>query len=259
MRSAATVQSKAPRTHSAAAVVSPFVHRVLDFGIEAMTPYLVTDFGGTEPGGDGLGVNALGMGSTLADRFAAARRPSGSELSCIVSHVGQALDALHAAEVLHRDLRSERIHLALSSFPVSDPELPVRQVAKLSFGISKLMNDTLELVRTMARRSSGPPALPFYASPEQVLGDAPLGPASDLWSLAVIVFECVTGELPFAGTSVADRLVQICAGTARVPSDLCPVPRGFDDWFARGVRKSPSERWSSAGEMADALAVVLEH
>jgi hypothetical protein len=52
--------------------------------------------------------------------------------------------------------------------------------------------------------------------------------------------------------------VQICAGTARVPSELCHVPRGFDDWFARGVRKSPNKRWSSAREMADALAVVLE-
>jgi serine/threonine protein kinase len=239
---------------AAAAVVSPFVQRLLDFGIEASTPYLVSEIGATQRAGDTPTIDELGMGCTLADRLALGWRPSRSELARMVNHVGQALDALHAAEVLHRDLTSERIQLSLASAP----ELPAGEVAKLSFGISKLMNDTLELVRTMARRAISPPPTPYYASPEQVLGDVALCPQSDIWSLAVIVFECVTGELPFAGANIADRLVQICTGAPRLPSELCRVPRGFDAWFARGVHKSPSERWPSAGVMAGALADILD-
>jgi serine/threonine-protein kinase len=82
-------------------------------------------------------------------------------------------------------------------------------------------------------------------------------PASDLWSLAVIAFECMTGELPFVGATMGERLVQICAGSARVPSEVCKVPRGFDQWFARGVCKAPTARWGSAQEMASALRAIL--
>jgi serine/threonine-protein kinase len=134
---------------------------------------------------------------------------------------------------------------------------PQRVITKVSFGISKLMNDTLELVRTMAHRAVGPAESPQYSSPEQVLGSTPLSPQSDLWALAVIAFECVTGELPFVGATMGERLVQICTGSARVPSQVCNVPCGFDAWFARGVRKAAAERWASAHEMADALAAIL--
>lgn len=116
------------------------------------------------------------------------------------------------------------------------------------------MNDTLELVRTMARRAVAPAAAPTYMSPEQVLGTAPLGPACDVWSLAVIAFEAMTGELPFVGATLGERLVQICAGPARVPSALQPaLPAGFDAWFARGVEKAPEDRWPSVHAMAEAL------
>jgi serine/threonine protein kinase len=223
---------------AAAAVTSPFVSRVLDFGVEASTPYLVTE---------------IGVGHTLADRIATQQRPSHAELARIVGELGQALDEMHSVDVLHRDLRSDRVQLVNAPSSVD----PQRVISKLSFGISKLMNDTLELVRTMAHRALGPSESPQYSSPEQVLGTAPLSPQSDLWALAVIAFECMTGELPFVGATMGERLVQICTGSARVPSEICEVPSGFDDWFARGVRKAAVERWASAHEMADALAAVL--
>ena len=59
------------------------------------------------------------------------------------------------------------------------------------------------------------------------------------------------------GTTMGERLVQICTGEARVPSRIGRVPPGFDAWFARGVRKAPGDRWSSALQMADALSAVL--
>lgn len=228
----------AAEARAAAAVSTRFVSRVLDFGIEGSTPYLVTE---------------LGVGETLAARIAARKRPSGVELARIFSELAQAVGAMHAVGLLHRDLRGERVHLWRPPTANGGEQESVR----LELGISKLMNDTLELVRTMARRAITPAAAPHYASPEQVLGTMPLLPASDLWSLAVIVFECVTGDLPFVGATLGERLVHICTGRARVPSDLCRVPRGFDRWFARGVQKAPAARWGSAQEMADALCAIL--
>jgi eukaryotic-like serine/threonine-protein kinase len=244
----------ANEARAAAAVKSPFVSRVLDFGIEGSTPYLVSE---------------LGTGETLAARIAARQKPRSVELVRVVGELARALDAMHAAGVLHRDLRSERVNLWRTPTPlsernevferneVSERNEGDREVAKLSFGISKLMNETLDLVRTMAHRAIGPADSPYYASPEQILADTPLGPESDLWSLAVIAFEWVTGELPFVGATIGERLVQICAGSARVPSEVCEVPRGFDAWFARGVRKAAPERWRSGREMAEALAAIV--
>jgi serine/threonine protein kinase len=234
---------------SASAVSSPFVNRVLDFGIEHGTPYLVTEL--PEAALDGA---EHGVAETLAQRIASRRRLDTRELLVIFRELALAVDALHALGLLHRDLRSQHVTLCRTDAN----RFPEQPVAKLSFAISKLMNDTLELVRTMARRAVAPAATPLYASPEQVLGTAPVGPQSDLWSLAVIAFECATGELPFAGATIGERLVQICAGSASVPSEVCNgVPPGFDAWFARGVEKVPAKRWSSAREMADALAPIL--
>jgi serine/threonine-protein kinase len=108
----------------------------------------------------------------------------------------------------------------------------------------------------MSHRAIGPADSPYYSSPEQILADTPLGAQSDLWSLAVVAFEWVTGELPFGGATIGERLVQICTGSARVPSEVCDVPPGLDAWFARGVRKPAAERWSSGREMAEALAAI---
>lgn len=222
----------------AAAVTSPFTNRVLDFGVEQSTPFLVTD---------------LPLGETLAARLAARRRPAPEELGRMVHELAHALDEMHALGVVHRDLRSERIFL----YRAAVESLPGRDVSALSFGIPKLMNDTLELARTMARRAMTPADCPRYSSPEQVLGTAPLTPQSDLWSLAIIAFECMTGEQPFLGATMGDRLVQICTGEPRVASSIAAVPAGFDAWFARGVDKAPEKRWGSAIEMADALGALL--
>jgi serine/threonine protein kinase len=227
---------------AASAVSSPFVSRLLDFGVEASTPYLVTELAGLD----------FRLGETLATRVAARRLPSFTEFTRVFHELSQGVEAMHARGLLHRDLRSDRVTL----LNMPGPSGGERESPKLSFGISKLMNDTLDLVRTMARRAVAPAATPQYASPEQVLGTVALGPASDVWSLAVIAFESVTGELPFVGATLGERLVQICAGPARIPSEVARVPRGFDAWFARGVEKAPADRWASAREMAAALLAL---
>ena len=227
---------------AAAAVASPFVNRVLDFGVEASTPYLVTQ---------------LPSGESLAARIARRELPGPAELDRSFRELALAVEEMHALGLLHRDLRTDRIFLHRPSCRAVGCEPSDGEVVSLSFGISKLMNETLELVRTMARRAVTPADVPRYVSPEQVLGTSAPDARSDLWSLAVIAFECMTGELPFVAATMSERLVQICTGEARTPSQIRAVPTGFDAWFARGVQKAPDDRWSSALQMADALSAVL--
>lgn len=125
----------------------------------------------------------------------------------------------------------------------------------LDFGIAKVMNQTLD---SAARTRTGTVlGTPQYMSPEQIRGSRSLDHRTDLWSLAVIAFECLTGELPFRGENVGDVLVQICTCKARVPSALGAVPLGFDEWFLKGINKDPHERCASAREMAASLSAVL--
>jgi serine/threonine-protein kinase len=90
-------------------------------------------------------------------------------------------------------------------------------------------------------------------SPEQARGQRNVDHRADLWSLAVLAFECLTGRQPFESESIGDLVVKICTSDPLVPSAIASVPLGFDAWFLRGVRKDIEGRYTSALQMADAL------
>lgn len=102
------------------------------------------------------------------------------------------------------------------------------------------------------------PATGEYQSPEQLLGHDAVDERSDLWSLAVIAFEALTGTAAFSGNTTGERLVQICSGEPNaVPADVA-LPAGFAGWFQKGVHKLPAQRFASARELADALGRLLD-
>jgi serine/threonine-protein kinase len=80
---------------------------------------------------------------------------------------------------------------------------------------------------------------------------------SDLWSVGVMTYRCITGRLPFDGEAVGDVLVRLCTAPLPVPSEVAPdVPPGFDAWFARALAREPDARFQSAAELATSLALV---
>ncbi len=218
---------------SAAAMSNAHVAHIVDYGVEGGTPYLATEWLD---------------GETLEARLGRQQTLDAAELGRVFGETAQALDEAHELGMIHRDLKPSNLFLAQSRG---------RETTKLILGIARVMNDTLDLVRKLASRAGAPADTVIYMSPEQVLGKTTLDPRSDLWSLAVIAFECLTGKHPFAGQTLGERLVQICTGSHTPPSKFAAVPAGFDQWFARGVSKTPAERFSSALHMADALTAVL--
>jgi serine/threonine-protein kinase len=97
---------------------------------------------------------------------------------------------------------------------------------------------------------------PYYMSPEQAQGIRAIDFRTDLWSMAVIVFQGLTGKLPFDSEALGDLIVKIVTAQPPMPSEVgCTLP-GIDQWWARAIARDPAQRFQSAREFADTLAVV---
>jgi serine/threonine-protein kinase len=219
---------------SAAAVRSANVVQVLDSGLDSGMPYIAME---------------LLEGESLDARLKARGRLSPAELEKVFGEVARAVEHAHELGVVHRDLKPGNIFIARER---------EREISKvLDFGIAKVVDSVLGVHLAAGTRTGTVLGTPHYMSPEQVRGQRTLDHRTDLWSLAVIAFECLTGTLPFGSSAIGDLVVQICTAKPRKPSKVAEVPAGFDEWFARGVRKDPGERFASARQMADALSGVL--
>jgi serine/threonine protein kinase len=219
---------------AAAAVRSAHVVQIFDCGIDAGTPYISME---------------LLEGESLDKRLFARTVLSDAELVKVFSEIARAVDTAHEFGVIHRDLKPGNI------FIVRERDFEFTKV--LDFGIAKLMNPGSDVDSAAGTRTGTMLGTPYYMSPEQVRGSRSLDRRTDLWSLAVIAFECLTGQLPFQGESVGSIVVQICTTTPRRPSELADVPPGFDEWFSKGTSKEPSDRFATAREMAEALSELL--
>jgi serine/threonine-protein kinase len=99
---------------------------------------------------------------------------------------------------------------------------------------------------------------PFYASPEQARGHKDIDHRADLWALSVVVYQCVTGKLPFRSDALGDLLVKIISDPLPVPSQVARVPPGFDAWWARAANRELAQRFQTAKELAETLGMALD-
>ncbi|MEJ7735591.1 MAG: protein kinase [Polyangiaceae bacterium] len=215
---------------AAAQLRSAHVVQILDHGIDEKQPFIVME---------------LLDGEDLYERLQRRTRLTLDETAKIVTQVARALTRAHGAGMVHRDLKPENLFLS----PNDDDEI----VKVLDFGVAKVTDPAK---RTMQRTGVGTLiGTPHYMSPEQVKGIAEIDYRSDLWSLGVIAYQCLTGELPFDSEGVGDLLIKITLGEAPVPSKAHPgIPAGFDAWFAKACHRDAKRRFETAREQADALA-----
>jgi serine/threonine-protein kinase len=214
---------------AAAQLRSPHVVQILDHGEWENIPYIAMEYL---------------EGEDLAHRLHRVGRLSWGETCRIASHVARALGKAHAAGIVHRDVKPENIFL------VRDDDSEIAKV--LDFGIAQ--HATSE-PNAASRSILG---TPFYMSPEQASGAPRVDHRSDLFSLAVIVYQCLTGELPFQGEDVKEVFSQILGGAAPVPSvKAADLPPSFDLWWARASARDVSQRYQTAKEFAEALNLSL--
>jgi serine/threonine-protein kinase len=216
----------------AAQIRSPNVVQILDHGVWEGTPYIAME---------------LLEGEDLSQRLKRQGMLDFPEVVSIVSQVARALGRAEAAGLVHRDLKPANIFL------VRDDD---REIAKvLDFGVAKSLTPAgLGEARTETGTLLG---TPYYMSPEQAQGTRALDHRSDLWSLAVITFQCLTGELPFRSEALGDLLMKIMMAPLPVPSEVAPLPPELDAWWARAAARDPAQRFQSAKELAEALALAL--
>ncbi len=205
----------------------------------------VTDFGEAENGVVFLVMDYLD-GRTLKEVISADGPLPIDRAVEIVRQVAGALDAAHAQGVIHRDLKSENIMLVRHN---GDEWAKV-----LDFGIAKIRvpEGGHDAEITQANLVVGTPQ---YMSPEQCSQSGALDARSDVYSLGIIVYEMLTGRVPFTGESAtAIMMKQVQDSPPLISSVRSDLPAGVAAVIKRALAKQPIDRFQSAGELSAALA-----
>ncbi|WP_170228861.1 serine/threonine-protein kinase [Polyangium fumosum] len=183
-------------------------------------------------------------GEDLAKRLA--RGPlSTREALLLLRRITEGLAALHARRVVHRDLKPSNVLLRGGD---------IDQATIVDLGIARSMGPSTGITAT--GRSIGTPE---YMSPEQVDNEQPIGPASDMFSLGCILFECLAGRPPFVATDPVLVMSKILSDEA---PDLLPLRPGVPPAVAALVRsllqKDPDKRPASVSDLLDELPALFE-
>jgi len=160
----------------------------------------------------------------------------------IIRQAAAGLIAAHALAIVHRDVKPSNLFLCAS-------ERDRITVKVIDFGIA-----TGEVLEGDSQASgTGMIGSPAYMCPEQARG-RPVDTQADVWSLAVVAFQMLTGREPFAGADVPETLQRICSGVAPVPSAVAVgLPTGVDEVFACAFAPSPAARYADVNQLVAAL------
>jgi serine/threonine-protein kinase len=231
-RDTALIERFAREAKLSSRIRSPHVVQIFDFATTSEgIPYIVME--------------AI-EGETLDARIRREGKLGLEETSRIVIQLCRALSKAHEIGIIHRDMKPENVLLG-----VEEGELFVRI---LDFGIAKHIDGPKGV--TEAGTTMGTPS---YMSPEQLFHPTEVDHRSDLWSLGVMTYLCLTGGVPFGGDSFAAVCVSINEGThARVSRVNSELPKALDAWFSKALALPSGERFQDAKEMSDAYLLVLE-
>ena len=175
-------------------------------------------------------------GGTLKDRILKRGALPAYTAAAVALQMAEALRAAHERDVIHRDIKPHNI-LVTGSGDVKVTDFGIARAAS-----SSTMTRTGHILGTA-----------HYISPEQAMGEH-VGPSSDLYSLGVVLYEMLTGELPFDADTPIGIAMKHVNGPVRPPQELNPsVPDGINAITLRLLSKNPEDRYGSDSELIDDL------
>jgi len=215
--------------HILARIKSPHVVQVLDYEeTDTGIPYILME---------------LLDGETLEKRIKALGPLPLPDVIQFVMQIASALNEAHTLGIVHRDLKPENIFLIRVG-----GELFVKVI---DFGIAKLPPVDREKLLTMDGQLLG---TPNYMSPEAMVNSRDVDHRADVWALAAVAYEALTGRRPFQGKSFGEVIIATHEGVFTKPTALQPsLPEAVDIWAERALKRNPAARFDTVREAADAL------
>ncbi len=208
------------------------VAQVLDIGrLESGPPFMVTE---------------LLSGRDLQGLLEAQGRFSTGTALQLMKEICSAVSEIHQCGIVHRDLKPANIFLARD--PDGEPLIKL-----LDFGIAKRL-DGNDLNDTKNSLGS-----PHYMAPEQIVSAKEVAEQADIWSLGIVLFELLTGRVPFDAPTVPAQCAQVLSAPCPSPSEFVPeISEQLCAVILRCLEKEPSARYSSALELRAALEELEE-
>ncbi len=193
-------------------------------------------------------VMELLRGQSLGDRLEERQALSAEESWPIMRQTLAALGAAHAGRVIHRDLKPDNVFLT----PDQNGNDFVRL---LDFGIAKIMDAAGGMgskTRTGALIGTA-----GYMSPEQIKSAKTVDHRTDLWAMGTMLFQMLTGALPFRGDDEFTRLTSVIVGHPTPIESIAPQHARLSKFFQRAFAKDVNERFQTADEMSQALTTIM--
>lgn len=199
-----------------AALEHPCIVPVYDFGWHGKQPYIIMRYM---------------AGGSLQDRLKESELKL-TEMAHIFKRVAEALDAAHAQNIIHRDVKPSNILFDVTG-----------EAFLSDFGIAKSKPITDEEGEWLV-------GTPGYMSPEQVLGEAVDG-RSDIYALGVVLYRLLTGSMPFSSDSVTGLInAHVDLPVPDVREVKANIPAVWQEVVAKAMAKDPNDRYKTAGELA---------
>jgi len=227
------VQRFIREARSATKIEHPNIVEVLDMGEDKKTGvfFLVQEL-----------LRGSDLRRTLRD--APGRKLETEEALALLVPIMEALEAAHQLGIIHRDVKPGNIFLSKQGGHIV-PKL-------IDFGLSKLLRrDPTEKGATTG--GGMPLGTPLYMSPEQARGDVELDGRADLWSVGVVMYECLTGRLPYEGANTGAILMKVASERPRPVDQHADVPAELAALVHRALEPERDRRWGSMTELLHAV------
>ena len=225
MRNAAAVERFMREAHAASALNHPNILTIYDIGEQDEIQFIATEFVDGKTLREKIKFGALNLNEALD----------------IAVQVSSALVAAHEAGIVHRDIKPENVMIRADGY-----------VKILDFGIAKLTEVEANDAATLVQSTTIPGTIlgtASYMSPEQARGQE-VDTRSDIFSFGVLLYEMVTGFLPFSGASAADVIAAILKSEPKPISEFVKnVPSELEWSIAKALRKEREERYQTIREL----------